>query len=257
MGAGFEYAHAFSKNFDTAIALNYSQYAFSDDLFGGTQFAVDQAGANLNTTNGIDPNERLLSIKFHGLYSDLNDRDLPTRGTKFRFGSEQGWGLGNSTAAYNRLEANFAHLFPAPGFGDSDHSFLLNLQAGTIFGDPPPIRAFNLGGPNSVRGYSPGELASGRSFALASAEYRHHLFDFSVFDYDVDTRLEVFYDYATTLGTSDDLIGFPPQTLEQPGDGQGYGLGLQLASKIALFRFGTAWNDQGDNRFYFSAGERF
>ena len=109
----------------------------------------------------------------------------------------------------------------------------------------------------SPRGYDPGELASGKSFLQGTAEYRHHLKSFNVFDTDVDARLEVFYDYGSSLGTSTSLPGMPPQLSLKPEQGYGYGTGLLLASKYGLFRIETAWNDQGRNGFYLSVGERF
>lgn len=44
----------------------------------------------------------------------------------------------------------------------------MNLQAGTVLGDLPPYETFNLGGPNSVRGYDGGDIGSGRTYVLAS-----------------------------------------------------------------------------------------
>jgi len=255
-GAGVEYVQPFTDELDVAFGVNYSQYAFSDDLLAGDRYRYDQNFAPLTVSSAADT-ERFAALRVNGLFSTLNDRDLPTEGTKIRFGAEQALGIGRSTTSFHRISANVAHLFPMPGFNDGDHSLLLNLQVGTILGSPPPIRAFHLGGASSVRGYDPSELASGKSFLQGTAEYRHHLKSFNVFDTDVDARLEVFYDYGSSLGTSTSLPGMPPQLSLKPEKGYGYGTGLLLASKYGLFRIETAWNDQGRNGFYLSVGERF
>lgn len=256
MGGGLEYVQPFTEDLDVAFGLNYSQYGFSDDLLAGTRFRTDIMGAPLTVSNTA-ATERFVALVANGLFSTLNDRDLPTEGSKIRFGMEQAFEIGSSSTSFNRLSANIAHLFAVPGFNEGDHSLLLNLQAGTILGTPPPVRAFHLGGVGSVRGYDPGELASGKAFIQGTAEYRHHLKSFEVFDTEVDARFAVFYDYATSLGTSGQLRGLPPQLSGKLGQGHGYGAGLHLASKYGLFRFETAWNGQGRNGFYMSVGERF
>lgn len=255
-GAGVEYVQPFTDELDVAFGVNYSQYAFSDELLVGDRYRFDNNFAPINV-RGIADTEHFTALRVNGLFSTLNDRDLPTQGTKIRFGAEQAIAIGSSSTSFHRLSANVAHLFSMPGFNDGDHSLLLNLQMGTILGSPPPTRAFHLGGASSVRGYDPGELASGKSFLQGTAEYRHHLKSFNVFDTDVDARLEVFCDYGTSLGTASSLPGMPPQLALKPDNGFGYGTGLLFASKYGLFRVETAWNDQGRNGFYLSVGERF
>ena len=256
MGGGIEYVQPFTEDLDVAFGLNYSQYGFSDDLLAGNRFRNYINGAPLTVCGPRAP-ARFVALGVMGLFITLNDRDLPTEGSKIRFGMEQAFEIGTSSTSFNRLSTNIGHLFPAPGFNEGDHSFLLNLQAGTILGSPPPVRAFHLGGVGSVRGYNPGELASGKAFVQGTAEYRHHLRSFEIFNTDVDARFAVFYDYATSLGTSTQLRGLPPQLSDKLGQGYGYGAGLHLASKYGLFRFETAWNGQDRNGFYMSVGERF
>ena len=255
-GGGVEYVHQFSEKLDIAFGVNYAQYGFSDNLFSGTRFPVDENGFPI-TASGLGSTERFLGPRISGSFSDLNNRDAPTQGTKIRFAAEQGIGIGDVSTSYSRFATNIAHLIDAPGFNDGEHSFLLNIQTGVIFGDPPLIRAFHLGGPNSVRGYSPGELASGDAFFQSSIEYRHHLFSFNALGVDVDTRFESFVDYATNLGTTDNVPGLPPQLLEKENNGSSFGLGLGFGTDFGLFRIGGAQTNQGDVNFFFSAGERF
>lgn len=254
VGAGVEYLHPFGKDLDVAFGLNYYQYGFSDAMFAGKRYPVDQHLYPI--TVGDRATERFASLRIHGIYNTLNDRNLPTSGTKIRFGAEQAIGLDNP-GSFNRLSTNIAQLIKAPGFNDLDHSVLLNLQAGTILGNPPPIRAFHLGGSQSVRGYDPGEFASGRSFLQATLEYRHSLTSFTALDTEFDTRLNLFFDYGTVFGSASQLNGMPPYLSNKPQDGYGYGVGLGLASDFGLFRVETAWNDEGRNRLYFTVGERF
>ena len=155
LGAGVEYVQPFTDELDVAFGVNYSQYAFADDLLAGNRFPVDYNFFPL-TASGAGATERFAAFRVNGLFSTLNDRDLPTEGTKIRFGAEQAVRLGSASTSFNRFSANIAHLFPMPGFNDGDHSLLLNVQAGTILGSPPPIRAFHLGGAASVRGLRPG-----------------------------------------------------------------------------------------------------
>mgnify|MGYP003707661135 FL=1 len=108
-----------------------------------------------------------------------------------------------------------------------------------------------------MRGYNPGELASGRSFVQGTVEYRHYLTEFEMFDQKITTRLAIFGDYASTLGTTSQLKAHPPQLLGKPEDGYGYGAGLQFGTDFGLMKIETAWNDRGRNGFYFTVGERF
>ena len=108
-----------------------------------------------------------------------------------------------------------------------------------------------------MRGYDPGDLASGKSFLQTTVEYRHHLHTFHFFDTDFNARLAVFHDYATTFGTANQLKGMPPFLFGKPEHGYGYGAGLHLASEYGLFRLESAWNGDGRNTVYFTVGERF
>jgi outer membrane protein insertion porin family len=255
-GLGLEYAQEMSESFDLALALNYQRFGFSDDLLGGTRFARDFTGTPLAL--GDRASGDLYTFNLQGVYDTLDDRDLPTEGSKIRFGLEQGLGLGNTSTPYTRLTANVAHLFAAPGLNDGPHSLLVNLQAGTLVGDDAPqIRGFFLGGPFSVRGYEQGEMAGGTSFLQGTVEYRHHLTTFAVKEHEVELRAAAFVDYGTVLGTEKRLRGVPEYLWDKPDHGTGYGFGLHLATEFGLFRLETAWSDRGDQSTYLSVGERF
>lgn len=255
-GVGIEYAQQLTDHLALAVALNYQNFAFSDSLLGGTRFARDLTGTPLAL--GGRATGELYNLTLHGFYDTLDDRQLPTEGSRVRLGLEQGIGLGPTSTPYTRLTTNLSHLFRAPGFNDGPHSLVLNLQGGTLVGDDAPqLRGFHLGGPFSVRGYQQGEMASGTAFLQGSLEYRHHLTRFSIKDNEVELRAAAFVDYGTVLGTERRLDGMPEFLWNKPAKGAGYGVGLHFGTDFGLFRLETAWSDRGDQTTYLSVGERF
>ncbi len=254
-GFGLEYVQGFGENFDLAVAMNYQNFAYSDGLLGGDRYPRDFTGTPLAL--GLRATGDLYGFQAKGIYSTLDDRNLPTEGTKVRVGVEQTVALGNSSTGYTRLSANLAHLFRVPGFNAGKHSLLVDVQGGTLLGNEPQLSGFHLGGPFSVRGYNPGEMASGQSFLQGTLEYRHHLKDFTVFDQDIEMRGSAFVDYGTVLGTEKQLKGIPEYLWDKPKTGTGYGVGLQFGTSYGLFRIETAWNDRGSNTSYLTVGERF
>ena len=123
------------------------------------------------------------------------------------------------------------------------------MQAGTVLGDLPPYEAFSLGGSNSVRGYGEGELGSGRSFFLATAEYRFPLFSI--------IGGALFFDFGTDLGTAGNVPGNPAGLLDKPGTGITYGVGVRVNSPLGPLRLDYGFNDEGDGRLQFGIGEKF
>lgn len=254
-GAGMEYVQSYTEELDMAVALGYQKTEVAETQFGGSLAPSDRSGSPLT----ISPlgRDELIFLGTHGIYSTLNDRNLPTEGTKIRFGLQQALPAGSSDISYTRLSANFAHLFEVPGPGSGASSFLVNLQGGTTSGDIPPWAGYNLGGVNSVRGYISGELATSAAFFQATAEYRPHLFDFQAFENDFTVRGVAFVDWATDLRTSNKVFGRPGILRGKQGHGTGYGLGVQLGTPGGLFRLETAWNDQNRNSFFITVGDRF
>lgn len=106
--------------------------------------------------------------------------------------------------------------------------FAVNVQAGTVLGNLPPYESFNLGGYNSVRGYDSGDVSSGRSYVLTSAEYR-----FSVLPI---VGGVLFADFASDLGSGDTVLGDLAGVRGNPGYGFGYGAGVRLNSPLSLIR---------------------
>ncbi|MEO0849347.1 MAG: SbmA/BacA-like family transporter [Cyanobacteria bacterium J06648_1] len=63
--------------------------------------------------------------------------------------------------------------------------------------------------------------------------------------------------YSSDLGSADAVIGQPAVVRNRPGDGLGYGIGLQTRTPIGLVRTEFALNDEGDAEFIFQVGDRF
>jgi outer membrane protein insertion porin family len=118
-----------------------------------------------------------------------------------------------------------------------------------VIGDLPPYETFNLGGPNSVRGYDSGQVGSGRSYVLASAEYRFPVWK--------AFGGVVFADFASDLGSGDTVLGDPAGVRAKPGIGFGYGAGVRFDSPLGLLRADYGINDQGESKFHFGVGQRF
>lgn len=150
----------------------------------------------------------------------------------------------------NQVKANYSEYIPVNLLGTKDPQVLaFNVQGGTTIGDLPPYMAFNVGGLNSVRGYGTGEVATGRSYVLASAEYRIPLFN--------PVGAVVFADFGSDLGTADTVPGEPGVVRGKPGTGFGYGAGLRVNSPVGVIRADFGLNDQGGSKVQFGLGQRF
>jgi outer membrane protein insertion porin family len=113
-----------------------------------------------------------------------------------------------------------------------------------------PYEAFSLGGTDSVRGWSEGEVGTGRSFFQATAEYRFPIVSI--------VRGAVFVDYGTTLGSQGAVPGDPGGVRAKPGQGLGYGVGVRIVTPLlGNLRVDFGWNDIGGNQITFGVGERF
>jgi outer membrane protein insertion porin family len=94
-----------------------------------------------------------------------------------------------------------------------------------------------------------GEVGVGRSFVLASAEYRFPIYSI--------IGGAVFADFASDLGSANSVLGAPGAVRDLPGTGFGFGLGIRLKSPLGTIRAGYGINNQGEGRFQFGFGEKF
>ncbi|NET71828.1 MAG: BamA/TamA family outer membrane protein, partial [Sphaerospermopsis sp. SIO1G2] len=173
-----------------------------------------------------------------------------TQGSVLSFTTEQSIPVGNGEITMNRVSGNYSQYIPVNLFNSQQSQvFAVNLQAGTVIGDLPPYETFNLGGSNSVRGYDSGKVGSGRTYVLASAEYRFPIFPIA--------GGVVFADFGTDLGSGDTVIGDPAGERNKPGSGFGYGAGVRVNSPLGLIRADYGINDQGESRIHIGIGQKF
>lgn len=256
-GGGVEYAQLLD-NINLAVAINYERISIRDAMFSSQVFSRDELGNRMSVSG--EGQDDLVTLNLAGLYSIVNDEAYPTSGTRIRVGVEQAIPIGDGSIVYTRIAGNVSQFIPLNIFKNSQSSdtLVLNVQAGTYLGDVPPYDSFSLGGGESIRGYSDGQISSGRSFIQGTVEYRSPVFlSFDVFQQTIDTRGIVFLDYGTDLGSQYSVIGRPGVVRDKPGWGIGYGFGLHIQSPIGLFRLESGWGNRGDYAFVVKVGDRF
>jgi outer membrane protein insertion porin family len=228
------------------VGLNYTRTSIRDD--DGNIISVDALGKPLSFSGtGIDD---LITVSAGVTKDQRNNPVNPTQGSVLSLSTEQSIPVGNGNIFMNRVQANYSQYTPVDLLGgDKPEVLAFNVQGGTTIGDLPPYQAFNLGGINSVRGYGTGEVGSGRTYVLASAEYRVPLFN--------PVGAVLFADFASDLGTGDTVPGEPGIVRGKPGTGFGYGAGLRVDSPIGIIRADYGFTDQGDSQLQFGIGQRF
>ncbi|WP_243146727.1 BamA/TamA family outer membrane protein, partial [Scytonema sp. UIC 10036] len=247
VGASFSLTRPID-DWDTSLGFNYTRVSIRDREGNITPF--DEQGNQLSFSgSGIDD---LATVSFTATKDFRDNPSNPTSGSILKLSTEQSVPIGNGQISMNRIKANYTQFTPFKLFeSKKPQVFALNLQAGTVLGDLPPYETFNLGGPNSVRGYDGGDIASGRTYVLASAEYR---FPIPVLD---ALGGVVFADFASDLGSGDTVLDNPGGVRDKPGTGFGYGAGLRFDSPLGLIRADFGLNDQGESRLHFGIGHRF
>ncbi|MEA5576679.1 BamA/TamA family outer membrane protein [Anabaena sp. UHCC 0451] len=231
---------------DAAVGLNYTRVTIRDRSGNITRRDANNNRLSFSDT-GIDD---LTTVSFTATKDERDNPVKTTQGSLLSFSTEQSIPVGHGQITMNRLRGNYSQFMPVQLFNSKQPQvFALNLQAGTVVGDLPPYETFNLGGSNSVRGYDAGKVASGRSYVLASAEYRFPIFPIA--------GGVLFADFATDLGSGDTVIGDPAGERNKPGSGFGYGAGVRVDSPLGLIRADYGINDQGDSRVHIGIGQRF
>jgi outer membrane protein insertion porin family len=231
---------------DVSGGLNYTRTSIRDR--NGNIISTDSFGNPVSFSGtGVDD---LLAVTA-GVSRDQRDNPInPTQGSLLSLSTQQSIPVGNGNILMNRLQANYSQYTPVKLFDSKDPQVLaFNVQGGTTIGDLPPYMAYNLGGINSVRGYGTGDLASGRSYVLASAEYRVPVFN--------PVGAVLFADFGSDLGTGSSVLGEPGVVRGKPGTGFGYGAGLRVNSPVGVIRADYAFTDKGDSRLQFGLGQRF
>ncbi len=234
----------------STLGLNYTNISTRDRHLNIAR--RDELGNPLTFSGtGVD---ELYTISFGAIRDRRNNPFNPTSGSILGLSTEQSIPLGRGNIVSNRLLANYIQYVPITLLGISESEALpemlaFNLQAGTVIGDLPPTEAFRLGGRNSVRGYDSGDIGSGRSYFLASGEYR--------FPVGRDVGGVIFVDFASDLGTGNSVLGKPAIVRDKPGTGAGVGLGVRVRSPVGLLRLDVGVSDSGDIKFILGTKQRF
>ncbi|HEY9652503.1 MAG TPA: BamA/TamA family outer membrane protein [Coleofasciculaceae cyanobacterium] len=249
LGGEGEVFRPIAPDWRVGAGLSYERVSVRDDAFTNKVQPVDELGNQLTFSDGGQ--DDLVTVNLSAIQDRRNDDDYPTQGSKLTLGMNQSIPIGDGNILFNRLSGSYTQYVPVEVFGFSagSETFVFNLQGGTTIGDLPPYEAFTLGGGDSVRGYKSGDVAAGRSFVQATAEYR-----FPVFSW---LGGAVFADYATDLGSGDTVPGEPGEVRDKPGSGFGYGVGVRVRSPLGPVQVDFGINDQGDNQVHFRLGERF
>ncbi|MEG3984226.1 BamA/TamA family outer membrane protein, partial [Microcoleus sp. T3B2] len=237
-------------DWQSTLGLNYTNISTRDRNLNIAR--RDELGNPLTFSgSGVD---ELYTVSFGAMLDRRDNPFNPTSGSILSLSTEQSIPLGRGNIVSNRLLANYIHYVPVTLFGISESEALpemlaFNLQAGTVIGDLPPTEAFRLGGRNSVRGYDSGDIGSGRSYFLASGEYR--------FPVGQDVGGVIFVDFASDLGTGDSVLGKPAVVRDKPGTGAGVGVGVRVRSSFGLIRLDVGVSDSGDIKFILGTKQRF
>ncbi|KAI8470930.1 MAG: 75 kDa chloroplast membrane translocon [Monoraphidium minutum] len=230
------------------VSLSYQGFAALDDV----QFVNgNQLGRRLllQFVNGNQLGRRLLLQVDQGL-----NVKLPLPG---------GRALGFGGGVYNRVTATFTKFMQLPGLRkltDDDvwlrrrapNTLVLHARGGNCVGDMASYDYFALGGPYSVRGYSPGELGACRRFAELAAEVRVPLKNHSA---KLPGTAYAFAEYGTDLGSGRSLQGSPTEYYRKAGRGATYGAGLK-ALGACRFEYARDCN-AGTGSWFVHWGERF
>ena len=232
-----------------SAGLEYNRVQIEDD--DGEIAPVDEFGNQLAfNESGKDD---LYLVELDAVRDRRNNPRQPTDGSVLRVGVDQSIPVGSGNILLSRVRGSYSYFIPVD-FTDfteegSGETLAFNVKAGTVIGDLPPYEAFALGGTNSVRGYEQGDVAAGRSFVQATAEYRFPIFSI--------LGGALFVDVGSDLGTGDDVPGEPAEVRGKPGSGFGYGAGVRVQSPLGPIRVDFGLNDDGDSQIHFGIGERF
>jgi outer membrane protein insertion porin family len=257
LGGGVQYAQSLTDDLDVAVGVNYQRVSVRNDLLSRQGVPIDSQGNPLTVSpTGQDD---LLTLNATLLLDQVDGIAYSLQGTRLRLGLEQAIPIGRANIGYTRAVVNGAQFIPLNlvRLGDYTDTLVLNLQGGVTFGAVPPYGTFNLGGVNTIRGYQIGGAAAGRHFILATAEYRFPLVDMTLFDYELPVAGLLFVDYGTDFDSGDTVIGAPGPVRGKPGNGIGFGLGVQSYTPFGILRLEYGINGRGRSQAYFTVGDRF
>ena len=256
-GGGFEFLFPVSSQFNVATGFNYQLVSVRTGAFTVNTSSVDELGNAVTITD--DGQDTLTTFNFAALLKAVDNEAFPTKGTKVALGIDASIPTGDAQISYGRFTGSVSQFLPLNlfGFAKGPKTLVLAFQAGTFAGDVPPYEAFAFGGSSTVRGYKGGAVGTGKSFILASAEYRFPIASDLKVLVDFDLQGALFFDYVNDLNTAGEVIGKPAEVRLKPGNGYGYGLALQARTDFGLIRGDFAFNDAGDFVANFTVGDRY
>jgi len=261
MGGSFRYYIAPSETLTLIPGITYQRVSVRNRAVTDNVYPRDENGNRL--VFGDDGKEDLLTVSFAAVQDAATlENDLwEVRGSRFQFRTEQAIPVGEENIAFHRLSGFYSQFIPFGlfGFDDGPRTLALNLQAGTFIGEAPPYEAFALGGSSSVRGYRTGDVGAGHRFVQATAEYRFPIITSGDgTDFFEQVRGVLFVDYASDLGSGDEVRGEPAEVRDKDGSGLGFGLGLRITAPfLEVVRLDFGITDEGNSRLTFGVGERF
>ena len=190
----------------------------------------------------------LVSARTGVTFNKLDNQSDPNEGDFVSLSSEQFVSLGPNSPTFNRSRIAYSHFIPVnflkfhkgcrPKEGekeDCSQTIGMQLKGGTIVGELPPYEAFCLGGSASIRGWSSCDLAVGRSYGEASAEYRFPLWRMISGSF--------FFDAGTDFGSQANVPGKPGELLNKPGSGFSIGSGALVKTPVGPLRLEVATKD--------------
>ncbi|WP_448573630.1 BamA/TamA family outer membrane protein, partial [Trichothermofontia sp.] len=257
IGGGMETYFPISAKINGAFGVGYQQVSVRPDAFGSGAVSRDEEGNRV--TVDADGMDDVVTLDFALVRDNLHQAQFPREGSMLRVGADQGFTIGQDSVTFTRLNARYTQYLPVEffGFQPGPKTFIVDVQGGTILGNVPPYEAFNLGGSSSVRGWDGGGISTGSSFVQGAVEYRFPMFDLTLFSREFPIRGALFTEFASDLGTADEVIGRPAEVRNKPGDGFGFGFGLQTETQWGLGRLEFALTNEGDTSVIVTIGDRF
>lgn len=260
LGGRFRLFVPASEHLVLVPGLTYQRVSIRNRAFSDRTFSQDEEG-NRFTISDTGSDDLLTLSLFAQLGAvERDEENIIVRGTRAQVGTEQALPIGSEDISFNRVTGGIVQYVPANlfGFSEGPRTLVLSALTGATFGDLPPYEGFSLGGYSSVRGYGRGDVGTGSRFVQLGAEYRFPIANLES-NWFSGLRGVLFVDFASDLGSDDDLIGEPAKARNKPGEGLGYGVGLRLGGipVVEILRLDYARTDGGDGAIYFGVGERF
>ena len=236
---------------------DYNGFPQTEDQYGNPLTLACSDPATLQ--NCGNPTDYISTVS-GSITNDLRDNPTNTKqGSFFNLSAEQALPIlnnGGPPSNFSRLATTYSKFIPGNflgsflNFGPNKQVLAFNGNVGTLLGNFPPYEAFMLGGNNSVRGYTEGDLGTGRSFFVGTTELRFPVFD--------PVGAVAFVDYGSDLGSAAAVLGAPAIVRNKPGSGLGYGLGLRIQSPLGPLRIDFGFNTTNSpSQVNFGLGQKF